>query len=659
MFFWQKKEEEKKAQDFDPEIKQIVYSIQQLETQINFYTIEAYSSSKDINQISLDSFHSDIIEENLIRVPRGIIDDLLRCSKIILSNIAIAEEYIKNMRYEFNNKRTEESRGFKDLHDLNSNLKEDISQLTTERDLYIERIEKLSLQVSELSNIQDNREALNREVTELQNIVKEYEKKDRETFNKYATIKDQLEQKTRECQYFDKEVLTMRKSVKEFSVPVAYSNSVDNETHSESKFQSLFKDNQNVLIGPSTGNNKILKNLVLFLQPNEICEQAKTCKSIKHYVLGKFFTLPVSIKNAGFEEKRLEFNQFDGIRSQIQTAFAPQENEIARNARRYLVYDYNINEYVDKCIEDILAQLDYLLQGYTNAIPQNNNKGFGRARTTTGDKKLKLFGENFMNMFKDKEAEKYEQSRKNDLNLRITRAVRSKNTNKGKVDEILNKTCFENFLFIKDDNKRASVKPESWCENQNKHYKQDIDLKISEFFITMTNAVNRYSTNDFENLKQLLLFLVKETCRSTILLQFMSSEVSKLLEFKDFLYCELLHSQIAYAMTAHEAKQIKPLNKKIQDLLMIIEGNKMMYNIDDQKIKGLEANLFEKDLIMAQQSAELTQHKHKQTKYRAQNHDLKNQIITATNKMQNYEEKNTKIEEVEKILEVIFKEIPI
>lgn len=72
--------------------------------------------------------------------------------------------------------------------------------------------------------------------------------------------------------------------------------------------------------------------------------------------------------------------------------------------------------------------------------------------------------------------------------------------------------------------------------------------------------------NNEDGLKQLVLYLVKESCRSNVLLQFMMNEIAQMNDLKDLLYSEVLYIQIDYVKKCNDLARIKVLYASMENL---------------------------------------------------------------------------------------------
>jgi hypothetical protein len=210
------------------------------------------------------------------------------------------------------------------------------------------------------------------------------------------------------------------------------------------------------------------------------------------------------------------------------------------------------------------------------------------------------FKEKWKNLFKkdDTEAIVYETRRAKQLDLRIHRRLRAKTNLKERAEAILKKSIFENFLLInsEDQKKHRLIPASEFNQNQNKFYKNDIDTKIGEFYMTFCRNINKFTLKDFENLKQLVLYMVKQTCESIVWLQFSQNEVNQLLDLKDFLYSELLNSHIALSEQAIDYHRIKEYlkaesSRKEEEVIMRRDWDRMKKNLYENEASIRDFNI--------------------------------------------------------------------
>lgn len=286
-------------------------------------------------------------------------------------------------------------------------------------------------------------------------------------------------------------------------------------------------------------------------------------------------------------------------------------------------------------------------------------------------------------MFKkdDTEAIVYETRRAKQLDLRIHRRLRAKTNLKERAEAILKKSIFENFLLInsEDQKKHRLIPASEFNQNQNKFYKNDIDTKIGEFYMTFCRNINKFTLKDFENLKQLVLYMVKQTCESIVWLQFSQNEVNQLLDLKDFLYSELLNSHIALSEQAIDYHRVKEYlkaesSRKEEEVIMRRDWDRMKKNLyeNEASIRDFNINLLnlnnqlavifffdQKIMFIKDQNKKSALYKRKLDKVLQENHNLKDQLILSMGKMQNYASKSNEVDVMRDRLKDILKEVQI
>lgn len=116
--------------------------------------------------------------------------------------------------------------------------------------------------------------------------------------------------------------------------------------------------------------------------------------------------------------------------------------------------------------------------------------------------------------------------------------------------------------------------------------------------MTFCRNINKFTLKDFENLKQLVLYMVKQTCESIVWLQFSQNEVNQLLDLKDFLYSELLNSHIALSEQAIDYHRVKEYlkaesSRKEEEVIMRRDWDRMKKNLyeNEASIRDFNINL--------------------------------------------------------------------
>jgi hypothetical protein len=114
--------------------------------------------------------------------------------------------------------------------------------------------------------------------------------------------------------------------------------------------------------------------------------------------------------------------------------------------------------------------------------------------------------------------------------------------------------------------------------------------------MTFCRNINKFTLKDFENLKQLVLYMVKQTCESIVWLQFSQNEVNQLLDLKDFLYSELLNSHIALSEQAIDYHRVKEYlkaesSRKEEEVIMRRDWDRMKKNLYENEASIRDFNI--------------------------------------------------------------------
>lgn len=640
-------EDEKQQQ-----IYEVIQVMKRLDNVIKTFDFEEKLTNKMLNQEKLENmFRINTQTKYDYKIPSNMILEIITDVRNLLSYIKHADCIIKKfMQFEKDNLRARDD----PLYLEYLNIQQKNQSLTNEKEFLTNRVNELSSVVNRMTESQEKAKQYKNELREKNFIQDEMSKNLKDSKAYIEDLENDLKEIQEDNKKFRNENELLRKSLNVFSVPRI----IDVESTRDC-FNNKFTA---ALINKDTGKddykangNKIQKTLIEFQIPQEIINFSQTSKIIKQQVLQRTYTLPLAQKNVEYDEKTIEWERFNAYANVCKKSFAANTGNYRKLIKRYLVHDYDIKLFVEDYLKESWDLLENLLYSYANPdeIAAEKEKELGS--------KLKS---KFQGVFsKAGTLEEKAEVRKEKLNLRLKKHIRHNDNMTKHADELLSGSIFQNFLFAKhyEQPDLEEITADEFMENQNKYYKKDVENKIKEYILTFTEQVQKYNEDDFDTLKQLVLYFIKESCRSNILIQLMVNELTEHQDLKDQLYSEIVNINIYYSKLKqdyYEREDNKQLTNPEAQKKELHKYNSMNSNLETA-LKKKELDIMDLNEEVSNKSQRIESLTRVKENFKLENESQRQQLTYANSKVENITNRSLEIEYIQEKLSGILNEIKI
>lgn len=255
--------------------------------------------------------------------------------------------------------------------------------------------------------------------------------------------------------------------------------------------------------------------------------------------------------------------------------------QLQNHLTKYIYYEYDQSEIVESVVRQSLENVENLRKNFLAELEPS--------KPDSPQKKKQ-----FLSLF-TKALSLEPSARPKDV--RFERLSRLESQLTPAVQHLIHETPFQHFLLLKGLDELEYVDKGMFKEKEDERLRQTAEKKSADFILEFTELINAIE-DDFERLRDLSFFLVKEAAKAFFYLKISLQEQTNLQTVKEYLYAEMVSQTMQVCMLKNDLHQAKGGNwsgfdfDSIKKQIMIIdEKNARLENENNMlKINILDLN---------------------------------------------------------------------
>jgi len=265
--------------------------------------------------------------------------------------------------------------------------------------------------------------------------------------------------------------------------------------------------------------------LLSYLDLVDMFNITSTCKLAKAFVTSNPGFFRIVSTNAIYDRQNLNQTIYTEQVRRFKEEILQQEQPLITAVKRYLYYNYNVQDFVETMIDESLAGLDKLKLDLSDRSKEEKGK-------------VKSFFKSALNIKDDKPVPGFKFNKLKRIPVELQE----------KAVQMLSSTPFEKMTLL--DTSKRSIEihnPKEYRVTQNKMFKEEVDRKSTEFIMEFNNLIISMGES-FESARDLCLFLVKEVGKVYSYLHIVLKEYHVLYKLKELLFTEMASYQMEAAI---------------------------------------------------------------------------------------------------------------